>query len=166
MTRTKTILALAAGLASALTLAACGSKEAPKKDPAAQARAVSVVRLEPRAITGAQIRQALEQQWTAPTFPRILQVSRGFRFAWDSTRPVGERVLPESVTLHGSPIEGGARYRITVNDFLASGGDGFSVFKDGTERTLTWALPSRRESWTDEMRAAARENFMKGEQHG
>ena len=40
------------------------------------------------------------------------------------------------------------------------------VFKDGTERTLTWAPPSRRESWTDEMRAAARENFMKGEQHG
>ena len=53
MTRTKTILALAVGLASAVTLAACGSKEPPKKDPAAQARAVSVVRLEPRAITGA-----------------------------------------------------------------------------------------------------------------
>lgn len=85
-------------------------------------------------LTGAQIRQALEQQWTAPTFPRILQVSRGFRFAWDSTRPVGERVLPDSVTLNGSPIEAGARYRVTVNDFLASGGDGFSVFKDGTER--------------------------------
>lgn len=53
MTRTKTILALAVGLASAVTLAACGSKEPPKKDPAAQARAVSMVRLEPRAITGA-----------------------------------------------------------------------------------------------------------------
>ena len=53
MTRTKTILALAAGLASAVTLSACGSKEPPKKDPAAQARAVTVVRLEPRAISGA-----------------------------------------------------------------------------------------------------------------
>lgn len=53
MTRTKTILALAAGLASAVTLTACGSKEPPKKDPAAQARAVTVVRLEPRAISGA-----------------------------------------------------------------------------------------------------------------
>ena len=40
------------------------------------------------------------------------------------------------------------------------------AFKDGTERTLAWANPSRRESWTDEMRATARENFMKGEQHG
>lgn len=53
MTRTTTILAIAVGLASAVTLAACGPKEAPKKDAAAQARAVSVVRLEPRAITGA-----------------------------------------------------------------------------------------------------------------
>ncbi len=40
------------------------------------------------------------------------------------------------------------------------------TFKDGTERTLTWAYPSRRESWTDEMRAVAREKMMKGEQHG
>lgn len=85
-------------------------------------------------LTGAQIKQALEQQWTAPTFPRILQVSNAFRFAWDSTRPIGERVPFESITLNGSPIEPAIRYRVTVNDFLASGGDGFSVFKDGTER--------------------------------
>ncbi|WP_312160692.1 efflux RND transporter periplasmic adaptor subunit [Phenylobacterium sp.] len=53
MTRTTTILAIAVGLASALTLAACGPKEPPKKDPAANARAVRVVRIENRAITGA-----------------------------------------------------------------------------------------------------------------
>ena len=53
MTRKKTSLAIVAGLSCALALSACGKKEPPKKDPAAQARAVSVVRLEPRAITGA-----------------------------------------------------------------------------------------------------------------
>ncbi len=53
MTNKKTSLAIAAGLACALALTACGKKEPPKKDPAAQARAVSVVRLEPRSITGA-----------------------------------------------------------------------------------------------------------------
>lgn len=53
MTRTKTILTLSVGLASALVLAACGGKEPPKKDPAAGARAVRVVRVENRAITGA-----------------------------------------------------------------------------------------------------------------
>ena len=52
MTRTTTILAIAAGLASAVTLAACGSKEPPKKDEAANARAVRVVRVENRAISG------------------------------------------------------------------------------------------------------------------
>lgn len=40
------------------------------------------------------------------------------------------------------------------------------TFKDGAERTIAWANPSRRKSWTDEMRAAAREKFMKGEHNG
>jgi hypothetical protein len=37
--------------------------------------------------------------------------------------------------------------------------DGVLVFilKDGTERTARWAHRSRRESWTDEMKAMARE---------
>lgn len=36
------------------------------------------------------------------------------------------------------------------------------AFKDGTERTLTWENPSRRESWTDEMKQTAREQRLKG----
>ena len=55
MTRKKTSLAIVAGLSCALALSACGKKEPAKKDPAAQARAVSVVQLEPRAITGAAV---------------------------------------------------------------------------------------------------------------
>lgn len=85
-------------------------------------------------LTGAQLKQALEQQWTAPSFPRILQVSRGFGFTWDGARPVGDRVPLAGITFRGAPIDPEARYRVTVNDFLASGGDGFSTFKDGTER--------------------------------
>lgn len=52
MSRTKTNLTLAIGLVSALALSACGPKEPPKKDPAAEARTVRVVRVENRAITG------------------------------------------------------------------------------------------------------------------
>ncbi|MDQ8731985.1 bifunctional metallophosphatase/5'-nucleotidase [Bradyrhizobium sp. LHD-71] len=85
-------------------------------------------------LTGAQIKQALEQQWTAPSFPRILQVSRGFGFSFDTTRPIGDRVPIEGITFNGTPIDSKATYRVTVNDFLASGGDGFSTFKDGVER--------------------------------
>lgn len=85
-------------------------------------------------LTGSQLKAALEQQWTAPSFPRILQVSKGFSFTFDATRPVGERVPIESILLHGAPIDPNASYRVTVNDFLASGGDGFSTFKAGTDR--------------------------------
>lgn len=50
---TRSVLKLTVTVAAAvLALAACGKKEEPKKDPAAQARAVTVVRLEPRAMTG------------------------------------------------------------------------------------------------------------------
>ncbi len=83
-------------------------------------------------LTGAQLKDALEQQWTAPSFARILQVSRGFGFTWDAARPIGDRVL--SISFRGAPIDPKARYRVTVNDYLANGGDGFSTFKDGLER--------------------------------
>ena len=52
MSRSKTYLTLTVGLVSALALSACGPKEPPKKDPAAEARTVRVVRVENRAITG------------------------------------------------------------------------------------------------------------------
>lgn len=52
MSRSKTYLTLTVGLVSALALTACGPKEQPKKDPAAEARTVRVVRVENRAITG------------------------------------------------------------------------------------------------------------------
>ena len=47
--------------------------------------------------------------------------------------------------------------------------DGILVFafNDGTERTLIWENLSRRESWTDEMKQAARERALRGgEQNG
>ena len=36
------------------------------------------------------------------------------------------------------------------------------AFKDGTEQTVTWENRSRRESWTDEMKQAAREQALRG----
>jgi 5'-nucleotidase len=84
-------------------------------------------------LTGAQIKALLEQQWLDQPKPRILQVSKGFAYTWDDRRPPGDFVLPESVTLDGRAIDPSARYRITVNAFLAEGGDGFLEFKKGTE---------------------------------
>ena len=84
-------------------------------------------------LTGAQIVQLLEQQWVSQTQARILQVSQGFSYSWDNSKPVGQRVVAGSVMLEGKPIEGAANYRVTVNSFLAAGGDSFPVFKLGRD---------------------------------
>ncbi len=83
-------------------------------------------------LTGKQIKDMLEQQWRDPKRPRILQVSKGFSYAWDGTKPDGERVIAERMTLNGQTIDPAASYRVTVNNFLSVGGDGFTVFTQGT----------------------------------
>lgn len=82
-------------------------------------------------LTGAQLQQVLEQQWLNQTSPRILQVSRGFSYRWDASQPVGQRVVPGSMTLNGQPIAPTADLRVTVNNFLSSGGDNFTVLRQG-----------------------------------
>jgi 5'-nucleotidase len=83
-------------------------------------------------LTGKQIKDMLEQQWLDPKRPRILQVSKGFSYAWDNNRPDGERILPERILLNGQPVDPAMSYRVTVNNFLSVGGDGFTVLTKGT----------------------------------
>src|SRR4029078_7753042 len=85
-------------------------------------------------LTGAQIKTLLEQQWLDQPKPRILQVSSGFSYTWDDRRPRGDFVAADGITLGGRPIDPAATYRVTVNSFLADGGDGFTVLRDGTAR--------------------------------
>jgi len=73
----------------------------------------------------------LEQQWRDPTRPRVLPASRGFAYSWDPSKPDGERVAAGSMKLNGQPIDPAASYRVTVNNYLALGGDGFTVLKQG-----------------------------------
>jgi 5'-nucleotidase len=83
-------------------------------------------------LTGAQIRNMLEQQWLDPARPRILQVSKGFSYIWDNAAPAGNRVLADRMSLNGQRIDPARSYRVTVNNFLSVGGDGFTVLKEGT----------------------------------
>jgi len=83
-------------------------------------------------LSGKQIKDMLEQQWLDPKRPRILQVSKGFTYAWDNSNPNGERILLERMSLNGAPVDPAQNYRVTVNNFLSVGGDGFTVLKDGT----------------------------------
>lgn len=88
-------------------------------------------RLVTMTFTGSQLKDMLEQQWLDPKRPRILQVSIGFSYSWDASKPFGERVIVDKMTLNGKPIEPATGYRVTVNDYLAVGGDGFTVAKQG-----------------------------------
>jgi len=91
-------------------------------------------RLVTMTLTGSQLKDMLEQQWLDPKRPRILQVSNGFSYSWDASKPIGERVITEKMTLNGRPIEPAIGYRVTLNDYLAVGGDGFTVAKQGTSQ--------------------------------
>jgi 5'-nucleotidase len=86
--------------------------------------------------TGEQIELLLEQQFNNPSpgSNRILQVSEGFTYTWSASAPVGSRVDPSSIMLNGVVLDPNGSYRVTMNSFLADGGDNFSAFLLGTDR--------------------------------
>jgi 5'-nucleotidase len=84
-------------------------------------------------LAGADLVALLEQQWMGNSV-RMLQVSQGFSYSWDASKPVGQRVVPGSLRLNGQPIWPGDTVRVTVNSFLASGGDSFTVLKQGRDQ--------------------------------
>jgi len=86
-------------------------------------------------LSGAQIKAVLEQQWSG-SIPRVLQVSRGFSYRWDASRPVGDRVLADSLTLNGVPLAAERQYRVVVSDFLGGGGDGLTLLTQGVNRQI------------------------------
>ena len=51
-----------------------------------------------------------------------------------ATDPALGAVNPASITIGGVPLDLAATYRITTNNFLADGGDGFFVLRDATDR--------------------------------
>ncbi len=73
----------------------------------------------------------------APDGRNVLQVSEGFTYTWDRNRPVGHRVLPESVKLNGLALDDTAEYRVVANNFLAGGGDRMPMFPLGKNRVDT-----------------------------
>ncbi len=85
-------------------------------------------------LTGQQIKDTLEQQFDnpAPGQSRILQVSQGFTYTYSASAPVGSKV--SNMMLNGVPVDLNATYRVTVNSFLADGGDNFTALKGGTDR--------------------------------
>ena len=88
-----------------------------------------------KSLTGAQLKSLLEQQFKVENgtakVGTLLVPSYGFHFTYDLSKPEGQRIV--SMELDGHAIDPAKRYRVTVNNFLASGGDGFSVLTQGTD---------------------------------
>ncbi|MCY1227268.1 NAD nucleotidase [compost metagenome] len=88
-------------------------------------------------LTGAQFKTLLEQQWqTNPdgTVPsrayQQLGLSKNVNYTYDAGRAAGDRIT--SIRVNGSLIEPAKSYRIGTFSFLATGGDNFRIFKEGT----------------------------------
>ena len=86
-------------------------------------------------LTGEQITAALENgvsqvEELQGRFPQVA----GLRFTWDPWAEVNRRIISVEVkTPDGyQQINPSATYRIATNSFLCDGGDGYTVFQEGT----------------------------------
>ena len=88
-------------------------------------------------MTGAELDAVLEQQWqpqaNGTTTVRILQISSTLHYTQSPSQPIGSRI--SNITVGGTPVNPTGSYRVSVNNFLAAGGDGFTVFTQGTDLT-------------------------------
>ncbi|MBC7942048.1 MAG: bifunctional metallophosphatase/5'-nucleotidase [Chitinophagaceae bacterium] len=107
-------------------------------------------------LTTQQIKDVLEQQFancnTTQTGNRIMQISNGFKYTWNSAGSCGTRITDvsftptdlvtnpavptvtaptENLVIAGVVQDPTKTYRVTVNNFIATGGDGFTVFTGG-----------------------------------
>ncbi|GII34691.1 bifunctional metallophosphatase/5'-nucleotidase [Planotetraspora mira] len=86
-------------------------------------------------LTGAQLDALLEQQWSAAA-TRVLQPSATLTYTADLTQPFGSRV--SGIKVNGVAVTDTQQIRVAANNFLVGGGDGFTVFTQGTD---LWSGP-------------------------
>ena len=89
-------------------------------------------------LTGAQIKTVLEQQWQrdsegkVPTRPFLrLGTSKGFQYSYEPAAEEGHKIT--GMWLNGTPIDPNTTYSVTVNSFLAAGGDNFRELANGAD---------------------------------
>ena len=104
-------------------------------------------------LTAQQLKDLLEQQFTGcmgQTAQRILQISNGIKYSWSASAAPCSKVIdlsltptdvthtppvalgaPESIVANGVVLNPTKTFRVTVNNFIATGGDGFTVLLGG-----------------------------------
>ncbi|MET4921720.1 bifunctional metallophosphatase/5'-nucleotidase [Streptomyces sp. PSRA5] len=87
-------------------------------------------------VTGAQLITALQQQFTGVNAdsPRFLQLSKELSYSVDMGRTGADRLLADTVRINGQPVAPDTTYKVVLNEFLANGGNGFTVFAEITSR--------------------------------
>jgi 5'-nucleotidase len=100
-------------------------------------------------LTAQNIKNVLEEQFAgcrgqSTTATRFMIPSAGFKYRWDGSKACDSRIF--SVTLNSSSgietlvdaagvvLNPTKTYRVTVNNFMADGGDGYSTLLQGTNR--------------------------------
>ncbi len=103
-------------------------------------------------LTGADIKAMLNEQWNGGnegSNRKILQVS-GLQYTWDVSEAglTGANALVGDVLVDDDgdsgtpmvPLVDGDTYRVAMNNFIADGGDNFSIARDSGENRVTGGL--------------------------
>jgi 5'-nucleotidase len=105
-------------------------------------------------LTALQLKNLLEQQFAGcmgQSAQRVMQVSNGLRYSWSAAAAPCSKIVdlvltptdvtvtppvatgaPETIVANGTVLNPAKTYRVTVNNFMATGGDGFTVLLGGT----------------------------------
>lgn len=84
-------------------------------------------------LSAAEFKDLLEsQQAPGRSGPHFLSPSASLSYRWDSKAAHGQRA--QDITISGRPLSSYTEVRLTVNSFLAEGGDGFAILRNGRNR--------------------------------
>jgi 5'-nucleotidase len=97
-------------------------------------------------LTAQDLKNVMEQQFAGcrgqgATTTRIFLPSAGFKYTWDGSQACDSRIrnatlttggATETIVANGVVANPTKTYRVTVNNFMATGGDGYGVFLNGT----------------------------------
>ena len=97
-------------------------------------------------LTAADLLSVLEEQFAGcggqpAGNTRLMLASAGFHATWDGAKACGERIRAltlrsETIVEDGKLLDASRRYRVTVNNYMAEGGDGYATFRRGTDRRV------------------------------
>ena len=98
-------------------------------------------------MSGAELKAVLEQGFDTNGPVQALTSSAGFTYRYDLVRPVGDRVI--DLALNGQPIDPAASYRVTTNNFLAQGGDSFTLLAKQREAAVGGVDLDAMQAWLE-----------------